>query len=444
MKKKIDFIQTPINQLIITLSIPSFLAIIMNLLYGFIDGIFIGQGIGSLALGGVTIVFPLTVLAIAFASLIGEGLSSLVARLLVKNDSDTILASIRTAHGVTLLISAIIVSASFLFMTGIITGLGATKDIYGYAIDYYRAVLPGLPFMALSLVYFHQLNAHGEMRIAMEAMILSTLTNIFLDWLAIYPLKLGVTGAGYATSISQVIWYGYMHTRALSIQHIYTVPTPFTLDYDLKQLRQMIIIGFSSFLRQAGVSIAMILINTQASRYGTSVHISAFGATQRIFRLLIAPIAAINLALKPIIGHNFGVSAYKRIKTALSIAFRYCLIIGTILLGFIFFASTALGTLFGIESSDMTIFRNILLLTCCLFPLYGLQHLSVSYFTALGKAKEAIWINLFKQIIFLLPLVLLLPKFVGIYGLYMALPIADLMSMVVAMYLLRRDLRLLV
>lgn len=152
------------------MAVPSFLGIVINLLYGFVDGIFfIGRGVGTSALGGVTVVFfPLTLIVISFASLIGEGLASVVARRVAKGDKKYAIESIRTGHSAALILSVVLIIVSVVNLNELITLLGATSSILDYGKNYYRALLWGLPFMSLSLVYFHQLNAQGEAKLAMK------------------------------------------------------------------------------------------------------------------------------------------------------------------------------------------------------------------------------------------------------------------------------------
>jgi len=438
MKTAINFREEPLGKLILKLSIPAFLALVMNLLYGFIDGIFIGKGINSLALGGVTIVFPLTIIVISFASMAGEGMASIIARAIAGGKKREVRETIKAGQAVTLWISLVLILITIFNVESIMSFLGATENLLDYSADYYRALLIGFPFMGLSLVYFHQLNAQGEMRIAMRAMILSTLVNIILDYFAIFQLRMGIAGAGYATAISQMIWYFYMHIHAVKNGNVHTVIHPFSLRFSLSRVREIFVIGFSSFVRQVGISIAMILINSMAGRYGSSIHIVSFGAAQRIIRLMIAPIAALSTAMKPIIGQNFGFGEFTRVKTSMKYSFTASAIMGIFLLMLIVVLREKLGFLFGIDSEQMDVFVRVLLLTSCLFPLYGIQHLTVSYFTSLGKAKEALLLNLFKQIIFLIPLLFILPRFTGIYGLFLAIPAADLLTIVISVFLLNR------
>lgn len=442
MKKRIDFTRANIGQLMIQLSVPAFFAIVMNLLYGFVDGVFIGDGIGSEGLGGVSVAFPLLFMVNALASTIGEGLSSVTARLIGRGDHpEEIIGNIRTAQGSTWWFSLLLSVITVIAVVPLMRLMGATSEIHGYAVDYYRALVFGIPFMSISLVYFHQLNAQGEMRIAMQAMILSTVLNIVLDYLAIYIIGMGIKGAGYATAISQVVWFGYMHIKATRSEEIYTIAHPFSIRLSFSKLKTMMVIGIGTFIRQFGVSIALIVMNNLAGIYGNGIHITSFGAAQRILRLFIAPIAAVNVALKPIIGQNYGLGAYDRIRKALKYAAISGGGLGIGLLGTVFLFRNGLGGLFGIADWDMEVFITILLITMALFPLYGIHHLAVSYFVATGKAKEAIVINLLKQLIVLLPLVFILPIFFGVYGIYLAIPITDLLTISFALYLLKRDLK---
>ncbi len=160
----------------------------------------------------------------------------------------------------------------------------------------------------------------------------------------------------------------------------------------------------------------------------------------RIIRLMISPIAALSTAMKPIIGQNYGFGKFRRVRSSLKYSFTASIFIGGILLVFLILLGEKLGLLFGIEPGQMDIFVKILMLTSLLFPLYGIQHLTVSYFTSLGKAKEALLLNLFKQVIFLIPLLFILPQFIGIYGLFLAIPLADFLSIGISIFLYRRDL----
>lgn len=440
MKRPVDFRNAPVGRLLARLAIPAFLGIVINQLYGFVDGVFIGRGVGIDALGGVTIVFPLTLLVVAFASLIGEGVASIVALAAGRGEEALAVDTIRTGHGAAFWMSVGLVLASLVSMEGLMRLLGATAAIEPFAESYYRAILWGLPFMGLSLVYFHQLNAQGEIRAAMEAMAVSTLLNAILDYVAIFRLGWGVAGAAYATAFSQMAWYAFMHLHANRNPRILTVAFSVTLRIDRRRLGEIVLLGLSSFVRQIGVAAAMIVINAMASRYGSGVYIAAFGASQRIFKLMIAPIVAIGTAFKPIAGQNYGFRAFGRVKSIVYHGLWSSGVLGFALLSFVLLFRNALGSLFGMGIEEMPVFTRVLILTSCLLPLYGIHHIAVSYFTALGKPKEAIVLNLMKQMVFLVPLLFVLPEFLGVYGLFAAIPAADIMSIGIALFLMKRDL----
>ncbi len=439
MKRAIDLKSDRVESLMRKLAIPSFLGIVINLLYGFIDGIFIGKGVGTAALGGVTVVFPLTIMVISFAALFGEGLASIVARAVAAGKEDQALDAIRTAHAAALSLSVALILFSFINMDMIMQLLGATSSIGGFAKSYYRALMPGLPFMSVSLVYFHQLNAQGEAKLAMKAMAVSTLLNIILDYAAIYQLNMGVAGAAYATVLSQIAWYGYMHAYSIRDVHILTINNPIRLTIKVDKLKEIILLGFGSFIRQVGVSIAMILINIKAGEYGSETYIAAFGATQRIFRLMIAPIAAVSMAFKPIAGQNYGFKSFERVKEAVVISMRWNFGLGLVLLSVIVMFRVPFAYLFGMGAEAIPVFVSVLMMTTFLFPLYGVHHLAVAYFTALGKPKQAIGLNLLKQVVVLIPLIYVLPRYFGIMGLFAAIPISDAVSIGFALVMMKKD-----
>lgn len=441
MKREIDFKSDPVEKLILRLAIPSFLGIVVNLLYGFIDGVFIGRGVGIDALGGVTIIFPVTIIVVSFASLIGEGLGSVTARKIGEGQVRHTQDVISTGHLSATILSVIIILLSAINLNKLIMVLGATSEILPYAKAYYKALMPGLPFMSLSLVYFHQLNAQGKIALAMKAVIASTLVNILLDYLAIYIFNMGVAGAAYATVVSQVIWYGYMHYHAVKDPKIITIQSLVDLKINFSMLREICVHGVSSFIRQVSVGITLVIINSVAGNYGSSAHISAFGATQRTFRLMVAPISAISMSLKPVVGQNFGAKNFRRIRDGVRVSLKYSVLIGVVLLGTVLLSRKYLALSFGMDASQSEIFYKVLLLTICMFPLYGIHHIAVAYFTAIGKPKQSVRLNVLKQIVLLIPLVLILPRIFGVFGLFAALPTADCISIAYSYFLLKREMK---
>ncbi|WP_240839450.1 MATE family efflux transporter [Acidaminobacter sp. JC074] len=441
MRKKVDLLTDDIGHLIKSLSIPAFFGIVINLLYGFIDGIVIGDGIGQNALGGVTVIFPLTLIIISFASLIGEGLGSYVAREIVVNKTHVIKA-IQTGFALMTWIIIVIISMSFVFIDPLLRLLGGVDQVFEFAKTYYLSLLIGLPFMAWSLVYFHMLNAQGEIKVVMKAMMISSVINIVLDILFVYAFTWGVYGAGIATAIAQIYWFSHMHIHANKGQML-TLKMPVKFRVDLRYAKAIIVVGLSAFIRQVGVSISLILINTMASSYDV-IYLTSFGATQRILRLIISPIAAISTAFKPIVGQNFGKGHYERVQNTIRYSVRTSLLVGCVLFLIILVVRQPLGLLFGISHAEISIFEKVLMLTCALLPIYGVQHLAVAYFIALGMAKEAVYLNLQKQVIILMPLVFILPKLFGVYGLFMALPLSDLLSIGIAFIMMKRSIHRLI
>lgn len=437
MSKKIDIKTAPINSLLLKLSIPAFLGIVVNLLFNFIDGIFIGKGIGSQALGGVTVVFPIVLIIIAVSTMFGEGAASIVARAVAVEDTKKAARTIGQANTMAILVLAIVTIFTLINVQAAMRLLGARGALTGFAAEYYKAMIPGIFFTGLSLIYFYQLNAQGEIRIATRAMALSTLVNIVLDYIAIYLLDMGVAGAGYATSIAQIVWFFSMHIGANSKSYLVKSWLPFSLKLDFSLVKEIITLGLGSFIRQVGVGAALILINSVAGSYGGEIHIACFGAAQRIIRLGITPVAAVSTAFKTIAGQNFGAGNYRRVKEVVKKSFIVTIILGVAATALIIAARGFLGGLFGIPAEHMEIFTTILIITSCVLSFYGIFHIAVAYFTASGQPKQAIVLNILKQFVILVPLIFILPYRFGLYGVFAGIPLADIASIAIALILIR-------
>lgn len=437
--KRIDFLNDDIFNLIKRISLPAFLGIITNLLFGFVDGIFIGRGIGSDALSGVTIVFPITLVIISCAALFGEGTGSIIARSIPQNEVTRIKKTLQIGHGMTFWMTSLVALIIYINTPQVLSVIGATGISLTYGVEYLRILVWAIPAMALSIVYYHQLNAQGETKIAVRSMVISTSINVILDYFLIFKIDMGVAGAAYATVIAQLFWYAYMHVVSVRDASIYTVRSPLGIPIDKRLTLEMIAIGLSSFIRQVGVALALFIINAIIGNYG-SIYVAAFGATQRILRLFIAPIAAVSIALKPIIGQNYGKIQMQRVKRSIKLGIIVTLILGVILFLILILLRFNFAILFGFETNDIELFVKILLYTVLMLPLYGVHQVTSIYFVAIGKYKESISIIMLKQFILLIPLVFLLTKIFGPLGAFLAMPVADLISFIFSVVLLRQEM----
>ena len=440
MKSKVDFQHDPINTLLLKIAVPAFWGIAVSLIFSFVDGIFIGKGIGNQALSGVSIIFPVTFFITALSSLVGEGAASVVARAMAGGNQSRARAYIETALAVCLLIGVVTLLVSYVFSENIALFFGADEDNLLYAKEYFQALAFGFPFFAISIIYYHILNAQGEMRSASRAIVVTTLLNIVLDYGAIYVLNLGVAGAAYATVIAQAICSLWLYIYALRSHEVLSVALPKFAGGSLPRIKVIVYVGMGSFVRQLGIVFSLALINRAAAFYGNYVYVASFGAAIRILRLFLSPIAAVSLAFKPIAGHSFGHKAYDRLKEAVNKTFIQNILQGSVLLALLLAFRQPLGGLFGIEGDNTAIFSHILLIIAVSFPVVGLHHTTTAYFVAIGRPNPAITLNVLKQFLLLIPLVYVLPRQFGIYGVFWAMPISDLLSIVVAYLWLNLDL----
>lgn len=441
MSSKVDFQKASINRLLIRIGVPAFWGIAVSLIYGFIDGIFIGKGVGSHALSGVTIIFPVTFMITALSSLIGEGAASLVARSIAGGDKGKALKVIGNAVAACLWLG---IGTSFLgfgFAQGIARFFGADSENIRYATDYLEVLSFGFPFFALSIIYYHILNAQGEMRSASKAIVTTTLLNILLDYVAIYRLKMGVAGAAYATVIAQMICSLWLYTFSVRTKHVLGVVVPKFGKGGFRQLKALSYLGMGSFVRQMGIVISLALINKVSSQYGNYLYVASFGAAIRVMRLFLSPIAAIGMAFKPIAGHSFGHHNYGRLAEAVKKASLQTMFQGTVLFILLIAFREPLGALFGIADGEgMAIFSRIMLIIAFSFPFIGLHHIATSYFVAIGKPRPSVVLNIMKQFLLLVPLVIILPRYFGVFAIYWAMPISDAINIVIAYIWLRSNL----
>lgn len=427
MRRPVDFRCDTVERLIRSLAVPALIGILVNLLFGIVDGIFIGRGIGQDGLAAVTVIFPFTVLVISLATLMGEGLASELARAIPANQEEKIKRTLESAHGMILALGVGVIALAISVPEPLVEALGATETTRGLALSYFRVIALGVPLMGWAIVYFHQLNAQGQTDIAVKAMVVSTVLNIGLDYLMIFPLGKGVAGAAWATVISQGVWLLMMHRDARRTPGVWSAMLSRHARIDFRLVGRMAAIGAGNFIRQVGVSLALILINQLASRSG-SLYIASFGAVQRVLRLMIAPIAAVASALKPIVGQNIAMAMGGRVRQAVVRSLQYSGISGLFLLLVAGLFGRSVGSAFGIAEADLEIFRRILLLTTVMLPLIGVHKIATGYFMATGEARYAIGINLVKEFGFLIPLVFLFERWWGTLGMFIALPVSDLLG----------------
>jgi putative MATE family efflux protein len=420
--------------------LPAFASMMANALYNVVDRIYIGQGVDALALSGLTVVFPLMIIIMAFGMLVGMGSAVRISLSLGEKDFNRANRILGNAFFLALTLGLIMMVSGFLVRDWVLQVFGAGTETIQYASDYFSIILLGTPMAMVGFSLNNVIRAEGNPRIAMYSMFISAGLNIVLDPIFIFGLGMGVKGAALATVISHgflVVWV-LLHFRSRRSVTRLTAgnirPDPYIIKY-------IISIGFAPFAMNIAASVVTAVMNTKFIRYGGDISVGALGIVNSSAMMLVISIISINMAVQPIIGFNYGAGLFCRVKETILKAIRYAtmIAIGGWLLCMLF-----PGTIVSIFNSDSPELRESgimgLRIYCAMLPVVGFQIIASNYFQAIGKAKLAAFLSLLRQIIVLLPLIIILPHFWGVAGVWIANPVSDFIAAVISFLYFRREL----
>jgi len=430
-----------IGPLMLKYFVPAFVGVFVNALYNIVDRIFIGQGVGAEALSGISVIFPVMLIMMGFGMLIGIGTGVYVSINMGRKQMDRAEQTLGTGFSLMLVVSFVIMAATYILKEPILRSFGSTEETFQYANDYLNIILAGTPFMVIGFSLNNVIRSEGNARIAMVSMILSAGTNLVLDPIFIFVLDLGVKGAAYATIISMfvlMIWVlahfrGKRSVVKLRNQNI-------RIKWDI--LLEIVAIGMAPFSMQIANSFVQGLLNKKLIEFGGDLAVGAMGIINSVVTLVIMAIVAVNMASQPIIGFNYGAKSVSRIKDTLRISLIAASLIAIVSFTFIESIPGVIVRLFNNDSQQLyDISIKGLRLVILAFPLVGFQVVASHFFQAVGKAKLAMFATLFRQVIMLIPLLFILPEYFGIEGIWLSYPVADTMSALVVTFLLVREWR---
>jgi len=430
-----------IGRLILKYFIPAFVGVFVNALYNIVDRIFIGQGVGAEALSGISVIFPVMLIMMAFGMLIGVGASVYVSINLGRDDMKRAEQTLGTGFSMMVLVSIVIMVVTYILKDPILRSFGSTDETFQYASDYLDIILAGTPFMVIGFSLNNVIRSEGNARIAMVSMIISAGTNIILDPIFIFWLGMGVKGAAFATIISMFVLMVWVLAHFRGKRSVVKLRKS-NVNINRGILMEITAIGMAPFSMQIANSVVQGLLNKKLIDYGGDLAVGAMGIVNSVISLVIMAIVAINMASQPIIGFNYGAKSVSRVKEALRISLIAATIIGVGAFAFIEALPGVIVRLFNSDSQELyNISVNGLRLVILAFPLVGFQVVASHFFQAVGKARIAMFATLFRQVIGLIPLLFILPGFWGINGIWIAYPIADSMAALVVSFLLVREWR---
>jgi len=422
-------------------SIPAIVGMLTNALYNVVDRIFLGQGVGSLALAGITICFPVMTMMMALSMLIGIGSATLISIRLGEGKRDEAERILGQAFFFIIVFFSIFTAVGSLLIDKLLYLFGATETILPYAKEYMSVILLGSSVFAVGSGINHCIRAEGNPRIAMATMLIGAILNIILDPIFIYAFGLGIRGAAIATVISQsvsALWVLRYFTKGKSIIRLKW--RNMRLDWPLA--RRILSNGSASFALQMVASIMNIILNQSLKTYGKDLAISAMGIIQSIFAFVLMPVFGLNQGLQPIFGFNFGAKNIGRVYLTLRFGYLFAtVIVGASYLALRLFPVPIIRIFNRNEAALIELTAHALFYYSLMIPFIGVQVVSVGFFQALGKPKCAMFLSLSRQILFLIPLLLVLPRFFGLEGIWYSIPICDFSSFVVATVFVTREVK---
>lgn len=421
--------------------LPAFASMMANALYNIVDRIYIGQGVDALALSGLSVIFPLMIIIMAFGMLVGIGSAVRVSISLGEKDYSRANRILGNGFFLSLVMGLTLMVIGFLVRDRILLIFGAGPETLEYASQYFDIILAGIPFAMTGYALNNIIRAEGNPRIAMISIFISAGLNIILDPIFIFGLDMGVRGAALATIISQAVLCIWVLRHFRSRKSVTRLSLP-DIAPDPYIIRYIISIGFAPFAMNVASSLVTGVMNTLFIRYGGDISVGALGIVHSSTMMLVMTIISINMAIQPIIGFNYGAGLYCRVKESVMKAIKYATLIAT---GGWLICMLIPGAVISIFNSDSVELREAgvlgLRIYCAVLPVVGYQIIASNYFQAIGKARLAAFLSLLRQIIVLLPLIVILPHFWGVEGVWIANPISDMVAAVVSYFFFRRELR---
>ena len=430
----------PIGQLLRQQAVPASIGILVLSIYGIVDTIFVGKYVGAVAIGAITVVLPITYLISSIGMAIGVGGGSIISRAYGAKDNARAHLTFGNQVTLVLIIASVALVLFTVFQQEVLELFGGKGDTLPAAQEYFRVLLPGIPFLAWAMMANNVFRAEGKPKIAMTVMIVPAIINLILDPIFIIWLDMGLTGAALATTISYICSAAFCLWNFIFGKSAMRIHLP---DMHLRWfiVKEIFSLGIVTFSRQSVVALLMIVLNNTLFIYGGEMALSVYGIIQRVMMFANFPVLGITQGFIPIAGFNFGAENWDRVRKVINLALKSGTMVAvSIFLSILFFADP-LVRLFTSEQAliDLTVpaIRIAFLATpCILFQLVG-----SAYFQAIGKARPALFLTLTKQGFCLIPLLFILPPIFKLDGVWMAFPIADVLSASICFYFLRKQLR---
>lgn len=430
--------EDPIPRLMTRLAVPATIGLFVMAFYNIVATIFISRGVGTIGVAATAIVFPVQMIIMALAGAIGIGGASLISRSLGARNLEK---ANYTFGNVLALILFVSVAGAVLALTRLDSLLfifGASKNVMPYSRDYLGIILYGTFFFAFAFCVNNIIRAEGNARTAMITMLVSAVLSIILTPIFIFGFGMGMKGAALGSVIAQGITVIYLMVYFLSGKSSLSVrPAYLRLNFPL--IKEILAIGSSSFVRQGSASIMFIVANHTLFFYGGDMAVAVFGIVHRVMMFSFMPVMGIVQGALPLVGYNFGAKHPDRVRESILLALKAATGIAFVAFILVMVFPRQMMMVFTSDNNTILMGQNALRIIFALSFTVGIQMVTGGVFQALGKAKAALLLSLSRQVLFLIPLLLVLPRMFNLHGVWYAFPLADLLSFGLVLWFIRTN-----
>ena len=426
-----------IGKLLKQYALPAIIAQTAASLYNMVDSIFIGQGVGPLAISGLAVTFPLMNLSTAFGTLVGAGAATMLSVLLGQKNykaANKVLGNVVTLNTI---IGLVFMAISLIFIDPILYFFGASENTLPYAKEYITIILIGNVITHLYFGLNAAMRSSGNPKKAMGLTLFTVIFNTILDPIFIFWMDLGIAGAAWATVISQTI------AMLVVIAHFNNKERPFHFEkgifrLDMRVAKDSLAIGMGPFLMNAAACLVTLFINQQLRKYSGDLGIGAYGICNRFIFMFMMICMGLNQGMQPIAGYNYGARQYSGVREVFWKTARLAMVVTTVCFIFgMFLPKVAVG-IFTRDTELLELSAKAMRIMTVIFPIVGFQMIATNFFQSLGMVNKSVILSLSRQILFLLPLLYLLPLQMGADGVWVSFPISDLMATLLTVFMLGR------
>lgn len=435
-----DLGELPIPKLLLQQSVPAAIGFLVMSIYNIVDTIFVGRYVGSEGIGAITVVLPISFLISSIGMAIGIGGSSIISRSLGARDHEKADLAFGNMISLVFVLGALFVLLGYLFADPILTTFGAKGGIFPFAHRYFMIILYGLPALTIAMMANNVMRAEGQPKAAMYVLVIPAILNLILDPIMIVWMDMGIEGAALATTIAYIgsalfsLGFFVFGRSELNLTAANLVP-------DLGIIRETMSIGGITIARQAAISSLSIVLNQALFKYGQETGVAVWGIINRIMMFALFPVIGTMQGFMPIAGFNYGAQAWDRVKESINVAFKYGSIISLGVFFGVMFGAEALTKIFTTDPELIAQTPRPMRFVFSLTPIIAVQLIGAAYFQAIGKIWPGLILTLSRQAFLLIPLILILPRWFDLDGVFFSFPLADFLSTGITYLYLRFHLK---